>query len=291
MSVERPMPWKGWLLAVALAGSLAANVVQLARPGAEGEGAPPSDRTIRAAERGREGSEPRVAVGKQPALSCEAQVRALEEQRAAIVAQIEDQRPVVERYEQGTPDPVQTAELRATVDRVFAAAGIFAPFELSCRGPACKLEFGGVAPSPSEWQAALFGSPDFVERVEDEVTTGPARAVFPLRRDRSRGESKAALLRVLKGFKHGPDASRCSSRHPAAGRLDVALWIPDDGEETPATAERLSNGVTMWVGGELADTTFGACIAGFLREAVLAASLPAHQAPAKVATNFVMPAS
>jgi hypothetical protein len=278
-----------WLVAGALAASLAANVAQFVWWRQEKQAATSAPQVASSAERRRLSATFGTRLIEDPSLDCDAQVRVLEERRATILERIEDERPVVDRYEEGTPDPTKTAEMRAIVERLFAAAAVSAPFDLACRGRACKLEFQSGVEPPPQWQATLFGSPEFVERVDDKVTMGAGRAIFPLRRDRAAGETKAALTRVLKAFKYGPAVRVCSSRHPDAGRLDVALWLATPAEEIPPAAEHLNNGLILWVGGELASTAVGDCIARSLREAALTAVLPGHRTPAKVATNFALP--
>ncbi len=221
-------------------------------------------------------------------LACEAAIVKLEQQRSALLTEVERNQPLEQRFSRGAPNPEAAAELRTIVDRALGNGTGHAPPDVTCRGAVCDLAFSGEPPGEG-WQRTLYRTVEFAARVGEEAEIGPKTMRVPLR-DPSGGESKAALVRLVQAFRQGPSREACWTQHGVRGRLDLVVWIgrPENEEPPPAT-EELSNGISFTVDGPLVESAAGTCLVERFQEEAARVAVPAHRAHARVPTFFVLP--
>jgi hypothetical protein len=277
------------LLPVALVLSFLGNVVLLVKRGAS---EPPRDVAEHPTRLERRPLlPPPVPSTVVPAVTadCSALLSALQMQKTTIAEQIEQHRPLEELFARGDPNPTATAELKQIVERILAAGESRIPFAIDCRGSVCDLTIPPEVTPPDNWQRRLHRSVEFAARAGDRFNIGRNTLMFPLR-ERTQGESKAALVNLVRGFKDGPALDNCWASHKEEGRLDAAVWIGhSEYDEVAEDAMELPNGVFVWTGGKLAGTPGGRCVVESFKQAALATATPAHRAYAIVHTFFDLP--
>jgi hypothetical protein len=112
-------------------------------------------------------------------------------------------------------------------------------------------------------------------------TWGPGVAFWRLR-ERPLADGRVILQEALAAFRRTRTVESCQRRSRGYGTLAVRLDLGTDGAD-PAEGPPAFG---IHVGGELASTPLGSCIAGALREAMTALRLPERASSASVLATF-----
>lgn len=262
------------LVTGALIASLSANVYLLVtrNPGASGSAMSPHVAT-RSERRGElpilsrgvparaASGEPAEGVVNDPATR--EREAALTRELLKAQAELEEHRPLPDRFQQGGERSPETEEqARAALDKIFVAKpGQEPAYTVECRGAVCSLNVDDKL-DRNDWMRTLQS---FDER---NVFRGMAFGVAGTYLEVASPEYLAAsryVESVFKVIQSSPEIAACKQRFATPGMVVLAVEIG------PARAVR----VTMT--GKLADKDFGACLRPVLEQAPSqVAALPAN---------------
>lgn len=235
---------------------------------------------------------PRSPVAEPGALpaTCEASLASCTDQLNDTQHQLEDYLPLDERFERGGNNP----QLEATMEKRVTAAldGLRLQHNLECHGDTCQLELlWRDGEEPGDWMDRLQTG-DFrsdlrglrfraSEPTHDPVT-GEAleRSQVMMRVD---GVDTARGIDILEELVHRFEASgvreRCAADNPDLGKLALRLDVAMPG----------APGITLNVGGNLAATGAGRCLARALRALADATERPPRVSGAVLYYNVELP--
>lgn len=180
-----------------------------------------------------------------------------------VQAELEEHRPLPDRFQQGgerSPDTEEQA--RAALDRVFGTKPSQKPvYTVECRGAVCSLNVDDEL-DRNEWMRTLQSSN------ERKLFRGMAFGVAGTYLEIASPEYLAAsryVESVFKVIQSSPATAACKQRFPTPGEVALAV------ELGPARAVRVA------MTGKLANKDFGACLRPVLEQAPSqVAALPAN---------------
>jgi hypothetical protein len=272
-------------LGVLLAASLAANALLITRPrtGAVGAGSPSP--TAARPEPPPLLRQAGVAAAAAPPdfPSCHERVASLEAQLAVMERKIERNRSLFDVFERATPDPAVSAQFGAELrQHLTGDGGTPPPVAVQCRGRICCI----TAEPDAGAMASLHSFEETLAR-RDRVRGGlswksPSQACLHLRSPDDPPEGIDLLRAAVTAFRKSGAIERCQTTFEDEGTLETRINVvsdEDDLEDEPL-------GLTLRVGGRLAGTPLGDCIAAALRRALDAVKLPPRYETAVVFARF-----
>lgn len=279
-------------LAIALAASVGANIyLWRCRTPQHSERTVAPQRTARRAQPERGSSSaiaagvatPERATGAEPAtMSCPEQLKSCDDSLSSCSGKLTSTTkelarylPLDERFKRGAPNPAALAKIRPIVKAAFG--GHMPAHDLSCRGDACRLEL--VLPQGKSLASAMrnLQGPKMLGKVTgiafegaeptyDPVTGDPLtrQAIYLGVPHVGTADGEPLLADVIQRFKASGAAWRCYRDSPATGELVLRLDIGDRG----------ASGIVVHVGGDLAATAAGRCLADRIRAVAAAETIP-----------------
>jgi hypothetical protein len=244
------MRWT-WIACGALAVSLAGNLYLFASEREHSPSAPRATRPIYYPSTWRE-----IPELVEPATKYEALDRVALEQRVADVeARIDKLRTPEEHFERGQPSPETEKVVRPYLDQVFdVAAGAERPYQIECRGGACKLS----SERPMEqWMERLQSENE--ERLQ-------FRIMFHMREtylepfDAELTASRFLWSSIVKAA--APSIATCRGTIQASGDLQIRLLLEPDGR------------VVQSASGSLVDHALAECIRRAFDAAIAKTPIP-----------------
>jgi RNA polymerase sigma factor (sigma-70 family) len=161
------------------------------------------------------------------------------------------------------------------------------PFDITCHGRACAV-VSSTGMEDAGWYRALRDEARAVGRLVESIRQPDGvRARYLVVTHTGAGERSSpwgALVAFADSFDWRAGVTSCEARFGDRGILRVMLQVPDNtGESSPASR------ISVHVGGPLASTALGRCVAQLFAEASAAFSVPARRAGAVFAHDFTFP--
>jgi hypothetical protein len=203
--------------------------------------------------------------------SCERRLADLQAEIAVLERKIQRHRSPFEVFDQSEPNPGLTAELGALLSRSLAPdGGAHAEAALQCRGRVCCAKSAG--------DAGIKGSLEpFYEELRAQRRLrggtswrGVSEVCFGVRLEGDPPEGIDLVREAVKALRASGAVERCQDRFHDEGTLETRINLvghEDDLEDEPL-------GLSVRVGGKLAGTPLGECLASELRAALNRVALP-----------------
>jgi hypothetical protein len=219
--------------------------------------------------------------------TCQSRLVAVQAEIAGLDRRIERHRNPMEVFDRGQPNPPLTAEVASALRRtVGGTTGGALPVELQCRAQVC------CAKAPDADSIKRFVEPA-VEAFRDQRRLqggglgwrGPREACFRLRPPAAPAEAFDLVSDAVTRFRKSGAVERCQQRFAADGTLETRInLVGDEGDLEDAPL-----GLSVRIGGKLAGTPLGDCIAADLKRVLDDLRLPAEYESGVVFATFPNP--
>ena len=219
--------------------------------------------------------------------TCRARLVAVQAEVAGLDRRIERHRDPMEVFDRGQPNPALTAEIATALRRTDGGAtGGDLPVELQCRAQVC------CAKAPDADSMKRFVEP-VVEAFRDQRRLqerglgwrGPREVCFHLRPPGAPAEAFDLVSDAVTRFRKSGAVERCQRSFAADGTLETRInLVGDEGDLEDAPL-----GVSVRIGGKLAGTPLGDCVATELKRVLDDVRLPAEYESGVVFATFPHP--